>query len=379
MTKKKVQKKSKSGFPKKKLKSLGDMLINEIGEDVNGAIFYVTEQTIDITEIFCLADGKKCQYPYGKSAYGFIPPKMHKEIPKADLLCLEDKADTLLESSRVKDANHRFNAMENKSYIRRLSENIEVKFILLGLALHINRERKYWKELGYISLRAFMVDNISSQSRAYRSIEIAETFCLEYGINNQQLARIGEKKLAKLIPVIRNKPIDEVREWLNIAEILSFVELKAKVDSEKDGDIYIRPPTKSEIIYEIRRLIIIRKIDLPQDSGEAIMQIGRLTGYNHNEIRKLLDIRTKYAKLQEIVLSGYDAYKAFQGIQSQKCIGRKLLKYQKTRGMFIMGISGDCDFTAFDSRDGDLLKEYFPLTIDGIEDMYQFFLKEEKK
>lgn len=357
---------------KKKKKNLSKMLINEIGEDSNGTTFYIAKQMPFVTEVFCLKTETTHQYPSFKAAYAFVPPKMHEEISEVDILCL-NKADTLLEFSRIKDANLRFNAKENMSYIRRLNENIEVKFILLGLALHINRERKYWKELGYISLRAFMADNISSQSRAYRSMEIAETFCLEYGINNQQLARIGEKKLATLIPVIRNKPINEVKEWLNRAEISSFVELRAKIDSEKDSEMYIRPSTKAEIISEIKKLIIIREINLPTDSGETIMQIGRLTGYNYTEIKNLLTSRAKYAKLQKLILSEYDAYKTFQEIQVQEFKGKKLLKHQKTRGMFIMGISGDCDFTAFDSRDGDLLKEYFPLTIDGIEDMYQWF------
>lgn len=136
-------------------------------------------------------------------------------------------------------------AWEMHQLVVRLRDEIEVRFLRLGMALRLIRDERLYEALGHATFESYLGDAEVGLSRrhAYRLIGVAETYLparatavangagpeLESLADADRLASVGVRKLDILRPVVADAPPDEVGRWLATAEALSVSDLELEV------------------------------------------------------------------------------------------------------------------------------------------------------
>lgn len=134
-------------------------------------------------------------------------------------------------------------AHENREALVRIRlESGKLGFALARL-LKENRDKSYYKLLGYDSFEEFLADPDISMRRStvYNYIRIYELFVERLKLDEAMLAEIGTRRLQLVSPVVENDP----KEWMSKARELSRSDLAEEVriaKGEGGGENKLAPP-----------------------------------------------------------------------------------------------------------------------------------------
>jgi len=114
-----------------------------------------------------------------------------------------------------------------------LRRHIEGAFIELGERLYNIKKDEMWEGM-YNSFSEFLVDLAISDAQASKLSQIYQKFVLDYKIDVPRLAKIGQKRLYEIIPMITDK--NSLASVLERIEGLSSDDVVAIAREHKHGE-----------------------------------------------------------------------------------------------------------------------------------------------
>lgn len=123
-------------------------------------------------------------------------------------------------------------AFTNHQLIIKIKQSITKNFWNLAIMLKINRDRKYYKTLGYETFEEYLGTPEISLSRGYvyKLIKNYELWVQKYHVSLARLNEIDSEKLY-LAGMIATK--DNYEEWLERAKVLSRSDIKGLIKGEE--------------------------------------------------------------------------------------------------------------------------------------------------
>jgi len=134
---------------------------------------------------------------------------------------------TGMDSSQIADE-----AFTNHQLIIKIKQSITKDFWNLAIMLKINRDRRYYKTLGYETFEEYLGTPEISLSRGYvyKLIKNYELWVQKYHVSLAKLNEIDSEKLY-LAGMIATK--DNYNEWLEKAKTLSRSDIKSLIKGEE--------------------------------------------------------------------------------------------------------------------------------------------------
>ena len=121
-------------------------------------------------------------------------------------------------------------AKRNHQRIVRLKEQATRSFILLGKELKLNKDRRYFEQLGFATFEAYIESPELGLGRrsVYSLIAIYETFVERLDYSVDELAAVDYSKLDRVLPLINVQPVAH-REWFEKARTLPRRTLETEI------------------------------------------------------------------------------------------------------------------------------------------------------
>lgn len=133
---------------------------------------------------------------------------------------------TKMDSSQIAEE-----AYTNHQLIIKIKQSITKDFWNLAIMLKINRDRKYYRTLGYETFEEYLGTPEISLSRAYtyKLIKNYELWVQKYRVSPAKLQGIDSEKLY-LVGVVATK--EDYEEWLEKAKVLSRSDIRSLIKGE---------------------------------------------------------------------------------------------------------------------------------------------------
>lgn len=133
---------------------------------------------------------------------------------------------TRVDSSQIAEE-----AFTNHQIIIKIKQSITKNFWNLAVMLKINRDRKYYKTLGYETFEEYLGTPEISLSRGYvyKLIKNYELWVQKYNVSPAKLQGIDTEKLY-LVGIMSNK--NDYEEWLEKAKVLSRSDIRGLIKGE---------------------------------------------------------------------------------------------------------------------------------------------------
>ena len=134
---------------------------------------------------------------------------------------------TEMDSSQIADE-----AFTNHQLIIKIKQSITKDFWNLAIMLKINRDRKYYRTLGYETFEEYLgTPEISlSRSYTYKLIRNYELWVQKYRVSPAKLNEIDSEKLY-LAGMVATK--EDYEEWLEKAKVLSRSDIRGLIKGEE--------------------------------------------------------------------------------------------------------------------------------------------------
>jgi len=145
---------------------------------------------------------------------------------------MKKKDDVIKVDNQGNVTGYQEKAAENYNEIRNLKNIVESSFLMLGKKLKENRDKLYWKQLGFKTFEAFIGSPEISLHRTnvYRTISVYEGFIEKLGIEQKKIEDVSKEKLHMILPVCNKENVDG---WIEKARNLSRSDLRLEVQGNK--------------------------------------------------------------------------------------------------------------------------------------------------
>jgi len=286
-------------MPKKKIVKFSTMKKYDVGEGKNGTKFYVIEPSrSSVGTVIDLEMFKTWPVPADTNVYALegmvYDPKLKKVVESTEVkdnVPQKTQKTQNEEDVTVVDTDPEFGERADKAFKRvvQLTRDIQANFILLGLELLKIQDEQLYLAYGK-SMNSFLASPEISipASTAYRCMEIASKFILEYKIPQDELVQVGIKKLTLINPIAKEKK--QAQHWIEKAKVLSSSDLQKEIKQTKKQPVYeIDIVASGAITLEGKNLI------LTTQSGEKKVLSSWITQYFKQDcnITATIKIRSK--------------------------------------------------------------------------------------
>ena len=177
-------------------------------------------------------------------------------------------------------------AYETSEKIIAIRDNIEKGFLILAKLLYNFNKKRYYKTLGYPSLKAYCSDpDVDINVRtAFRLIDVYETFVIKLDIADENLLTAGTTKLSMISPYANDEnKYNLVWQAMSLSK-KDLIKYMAETIPEYD------PPPLTTHINSAR--VIIMNIDPSQDDKVFdVMDLSLTLRENFFEMKGTVDVQ----------------------------------------------------------------------------------------